>query len=295
MTQADAPAKIGKEHPVNVKKITARSGPRKPTRAERADRHTLYQLSVQNVESEIDFVFDTFKKIRRRKPRLLREDFCGTANTSCEWVRRRDSHRAIAVDIDPDPLQWGRENNLAELSDHARDRLELVQGDVLEVETGKVDCLLAMNFSYWLFMDRETMVRYFRTVRETLVDDGVFFLDAYGGYDAFREYSERRKVEDEDFTYVWDQHSYDPITGEMQCYIHFIFPDGSKMDRAFEYRWRLWTLPELREMLAEAGFSKVTVYWEGTDEETGEGNGEFEPAERGDADAGWIAYIVAER
>jgi hypothetical protein len=295
MTQVDAPACAGKDHAVNVKKLTARSGPKKPTRAERADRHTLYQLSVQNVESEIDFVFDTFRKIRRRKPKLLREDFCGTANTSCEWVRRRDSHRAIAVDIDPDPLQWGREHNVAELEGGARDRIELLQGDVLDVETEKADCLLAMNFSYWLFMDRETMVRYFKRVRQNLVDDGVFFLDSYGGYDAFREYSERRKVEDEDFTYVWDQHSYDPITGEMQCYIHFVFPDGSKMDRAFSYKWRLWTLPELQEMLDEAGFSKVTVYWEGTDEDTGEGNGEFEPASHGEADAGWIAYIVAER
>jgi cyclopropane fatty-acyl-phospholipid synthase-like methyltransferase len=280
---------------VNVKKIAARPGPKQGTRAERADRHELYQLSVQNVESEIDFVLSTFKKLRKRKPKSLREDFCGTANTSCEWVRRKDAHRAIGVDIDPEPLGWGREHNVAELPEEARHRVELVQGDVLEVETEKVDCLLAMNFSYWLFMERERMVRYFRRVRENLVEDGVFFLDAYGGYDAFREYQERRKVEDQDFTYVWDQNDYDPISGKMHCFIHFVFPDGSKMDEAFSYTWRLWTLPELQEMLDEAGFSRTTIYWEGTDEETGEGNGEFSPATRGDADAGWIAYIVAER
>ena len=73
----------------------------------------------------------------------------------------------------------------------------------------------------------------------------------------------------------------------------FRFPDGSKIDRAFSYEWRLWSLPELTELLGEAGFSRSTVWWEGTGED-GEGNGEFSPESRGDADAGWVAYIVAE-
>ncbi len=280
---------------IHVKKIATRAGGRGATQAERADRHVLYQLSVQNVESEIDFVDQTYRAIRGKKAKVLREDFCGTGATSCEWVGRRPSNRAYGVDIDAATLEWGRENNVAELEDDGFERIELVQGDVLEAETEKADCLLAMNFSYWLFMTRESMVAYFRRVRENLADDGIFFLDCYGGYDAFREYQEKRKVEGEEFTYVWDQHDYDPLSGHMQCYIHFVFPDGSRLDRAFDYRWRLWTLPELQELLKEAGFSRVGVYWEETDEDTGEGNGVFERAKRGDADAGWISYIVAER
>ena len=49
-----------------------------------------------------------------------------------------------------------------------------------------------------------------------------------------------------------------------------------------------------REVLDEAGFSKSTLYWEGEDED-GEGNGEFTPEDRGEADLAWIAYIVAEK
>jgi len=278
-----------------VRKIAARKGGKGASQAEKADRHVLYQLSVQNVESEIDFVDATYKKLRGKKAKVLREDFCGTGNTSCEWVRRRASNRAYGVDIDAATLAWGRENNVADLEDDGFERIELVEGDVMTAETEKADCLLAMNFSYWLFMTRDLMLAYFKRVRENLAEDGVFFLDCYGGYDAFREYQEKRKVEGEEFTYVWDQYDYDPISGHMQCYIHFAFPDGSKLDRAFEYRWRLWTLPELRELLEEAGFSRVGVYWEQTDEDSGEGNGEFERAKRGDADAGWISYIVAER
>ena len=59
-----------------------------------------------------------------------------------------------------------------------------------------------------------------------------------------------------------------------KCNIHFKFPDGSKIKRAFSYTWRLWTAPELRDMLLDAGFRNVTVYWEGEDD-NGEGNGEF--------------------
>ena len=49
-----------------------------------------------------------------------------------------------------------------------------------------------------------------------------------------------------------------------------------------------------RELLLEAGFRKATIYWEGEDED-GEGNGEFTPEEKGEADLAWIAYIVAEK
>ncbi len=97
------------------------------------------------------------------------------------------------------------------------------------------------------------------------------------------------------FTYVWDQHRYNPIDGRALNHIHFRFPDGSKMKRAFTYEWRLWTLPEIQECLLEAGFSEVLVYWEGTDEETGEGNGEWAMTTEGEACQGWIAYLVAKK
>jgi len=36
------------------------------------------------------------------------------------------------------------------------------------------------------------------------------------------------------------------------------------------------------------------VYWEGTEEKTGEGSGEYLPTKMGEADAGWICYLSAE-
>ena len=274
---------------------SAPSGRKKRTMAERSDVHVLYEAAVQCVEAEIDFVDDTYRKLRGRKARLLREDFAGTANTSCEWVHRRKTNRAIAVDLDPDVQEWGREYHLAKLPAEARDRVQLINANVLEVDCEPVDIVLAMNFSYWIFKSRDLLRQYFKSVHDGLVDDGLFMLDAYGGSAAYREMGERSRKEKERFTYIWEQKSYNPVNGDYLCQIHFNFPDGSRIREAFTYDWRLWTLPEIREILIEAGFERATVYWEGTDEDTNEGNGEFTPTEQGEADDVFIVYIVAEK
>ncbi|MGB7452088.1 MAG: class I SAM-dependent methyltransferase [Lysobacterales bacterium] len=262
-----------------------------------ADRHLLYQQSVQDVEAEIDFVEQTWSELRQRPAVFLREDFCGTANTACEWVIRDENHQAVGVDLDPEVLNWGRLNRLTQLDDEQSERIELLNEDVLQTRPGLADIILAMNFSYFLFLKRDDLREYFESVLDGLVSDGILFLDAYGGYEAPMVLTESRECQDEggnDFTYIWEQESFNPIDSGMQCRIHFEFPDQSRIDKAFSYYWRLWTLPEIREVLYEAGFSQVDIYWEGTDEEKNEGNGIYTPSEIGDADPGWVCYIVAQ-
>ncbi len=268
----------------------------KPTLAEKADRHRLYELSVQCPEAEIDFVDKTYKMLRGRKAHLLREDFCGTASVCCEWVKRRKTNRAIGVDLDPHVLAWGMEHRVGALPEQQEKRITLIESDVVKAKTEAPDIISAMNFSYWLLRERSVLKRYLRNTYRALKDDGVLFLDCYGGYDSHREIEEDREIDDggKDFTYIWDQAEFDPINHRVLCHIHFAFPDGSRLDKAFSYEWRLWTLPELRDLLSECGFERVTVYWQGWDED-GEPDGEFTPVETGEADAGWICYITAEK
>ena len=64
------------------------------------------------------------------------------------------------------------------------------------------------------------------------------------------------------------------------------------MPRAFTYDWRLWSLPETRDVLADAGFRKTIVYWEGEDAK-GDGDGNFRPAKTAECCATFVAYIAA--
>ena len=131
---------------------------------------------------------------------------------------------------------------------------------------------------------------YFKLVHDGLKEDGVFMLDAFGGSEAIDEQEE--ETEHDGFTYVWQQESFDPITHDIVCHINFEFPDGSSLSPAFTYEWRLWTLPEIRELLLEAGFTRATVYWDMSDDDD---DSDYHAAEHGEADPAWIAYIVAEK
>lgn len=274
-----------------------RSAPR--LTAANSDKHRLYELAVQEPSAEIDFCDATFRKLRGRRAAVMREDFCGTAAAACEWVRRRPTNRAIGLDLHAPTLAWGLRHNVGALPEDARRRVRLVRRDVRTpgAAGSGVDFVSAMNFSYYCFTTRDGLRRYFGAVRRSLVGDGVFFMDFVGGYEASKELRDRRRIragKQGRFVYVWDQARFEPLSGSITCHIHFEFENGSAMRRAFTYHWRLWTLPELRELLAEAGFRRTTVYLEGDDGKGG-GDGVFRPRTKGDADASFIAYIVSER
>ncbi len=260
--------------------------------ADRSDKFELYEEAVHDAGAELRFIRRAFKAVRGRRPLTFREDFSGPGSAACEWARTEPRGRAIAVDIEQEVLDWGLSHRVARLRPQARRRVQLMNANALTVRTKPVDVIAALNFSYWVFKSRSMLLRYFRNARRGLGRDGVLVLDAFGGYEAGREMQEVTRCRG--FTYVWEQACFHPVTGDIECHIHFRFRDGSRIDKAFVYKWRLWTLPELQELLAEAGFRRVTVFWEGDDGQGG-GNGEFAPETLGDADATWIAYLVAEK
>lgn len=264
------------------------------------DRHLLYSASVQSVESDLDFFQRIFKRKRKRPFRLLKEDFCGTAILACEWVRRNRHNRAWGVDLDRKTLEWGKERYVPRLG-KAAERLELLQENVLHSKTPPVEVVAALNFSFCVFKTRDELRSYFEKVRASLLPGGMLFLDIFGGTEAVCEEVEKRKIEGSEafdgthvppFTYVWDQASYNPVDNNIVCHIHFKLRDGTKIKRAFTYDWRLWTIPELRELLAAAGFASSEVYIEGWDEEAEDTDGIFRRRVRFENQAGWVAYVV---
>ncbi|MCC6425946.1 MAG: class I SAM-dependent methyltransferase [Phycisphaerales bacterium] len=262
--------------------------------ARNADRHGLYELAVQNPHAEVDFITRQFKRIRGRPARKIREDFCGTGAVCAEWVRRHRDNVAYGLDLDRKTLEWGSKRHGSDLSADQASRRRLLRRNVLSpgrAESG-VDAVLAMNFSYWIFKTRKELIKYFRIVHRTMVRDGVFFLDHFGGWEAIREQTDRRRRPG--FTYLWEQHSFDPVTFDAVCKIHFEFRDGTAIRNVFTYHWRMWQLPELREALLEAGFRNVRIYWEGDDDKGG-GNGIFREVRSAEVCPVHVTYIAAEK
>jgi SAM-dependent methyltransferase len=265
----------------------------------RPDLHHLYEASVQGVETDLDFAVRIFKNKRKHAPNDLREDFCGTAALACDWVRRSPQHRAWGVDFDRPTLDWGIAHNVSQLGTQAG-KLKLLCADVLKVKTPPVDLVMALNFSYCVFKTRDLLRTYFTKVYSSLKKDGLFIIDIYGGTESVGTKLEPRNVKSftaadgtkvPSFTYIWDQAEYNVIDHHVVNYIHFKIPGIGKIEKAFTYDWRLWTLPELQELLLEAGFKSVEIYLHDWTKD-GESDDIYRRRTRYENALGWVAYVV---
>ncbi len=245
-----------------------------------ADRHALYEASVQRPEVMIGFIEDVAEH-HGLTPRVLREDFCGTANLAAHWAASGTDRRAIGIDLDAPVLDWAEQHNRAPLGDAGK-RLHLLCDDVRNVRR-RGDVLVSLNFSHFIYKRRETLRQYLRHAWRCLNRPGMLILDAFGGPASITPDIDRRNFAN--FTYLWEQAAFNPITSEILCKIHFQFPNGSMLRDAFVYDWRLWSLPELTELLLEAGFDDLDIYFESED-------GFITELDPGDCDA-WVAYLVA--
>ena len=276
-----------------AKKAGKKKGARKKVKhrytAATADKYELYQKAVQSPDVDVEFLTRIFKETRGREALHLREDFCGTGLLSSWWIKQSDRHTAEGFDIDPEPVSWGLEHNFEKLGEASK-RYTVHLKDVREEGLRRPDLRIAQNFSYCIFLERDQLLDYFRIARDSLADDGMFVIDMHGGSEATEEMEEEKKCGG--FTYVWDQDEFWPGTGEYQCYIHFRFPDGTEMTNAFEYPWRMWYLTELKDIMLDAGFERVDLYFEGTDEDGESGDGEFTKGEKGENCLSYISYLA---
>ncbi len=268
--------------------------------AGQADKHDLYQKSVQAPEAEVEFFDKTYRDLRGKSAQLMREDFCGTAFLSTAWCQSDPKRTALGIDICGDTLAWGREHNISPAGDDVAQRVTLVQEDVRTAGVEPADITCALNFSYCIFKTRDELREYFVSARKGLKDDGILVLDLFGGTECLDELEEESDIDDEPASYVWDQDKFNPINNHILCHIHFRFDDGSRLKKAFTYDWRLWSIAEITELLDEAGFSKVRVYWErfeesDDDDDELEGTGEYYEATDVENQESWMTYIVAEK
>lgn len=267
----------------------------------------LYRWAVQDPITQARVLQLVWARTRPgRVPTLLREDFAGTAMDSIAWVALSEGRHALAVEIDEPTVTWARAQSMALLGARA-DRLTLVQGDVLRIGPPDVPVahiVAALNYSIFTFGERSVLREYFANARRGLRDDGVFVANAFGGPERMRAHVRRTLVAERTglpgetspppFEYEWEQGAYDALTAIVDCRIHFANagPARATVRDAFQYRYRMWSLPELIEIAREAGFRDVQVWQHTHDAEAGVCLG---PVTRLEAAERWTAYLVAAR
>lgn len=163
------------------------------------------------------------------------------------------------------------------------------------------DIVCAFNYSCCCLHTRQELVLYFKHALKTLSrKGGIFVMDLYGGTSSECELRLQRRFPN--FTYVWEQDEFDIIQRKTRISLHFnLQRPNRKLRHAFSYSWRLWSLPEIRDCLEEAGFRSVH-FWirDMPDSEEGRstdgfGVGEdikYEEATSFQQQDSWNAYVV---
>ena len=259
-------------------------------------KYRLYEEAVQSPEVHIDLVYSYHRQWGLPLPTRLREDFCGTFQIACEWVKRSPKNHALGLDLDPEPLAQGHIRHLSRLKDEARSRLSIQQRDVLSNHRDPLqDVIVAGNFSFNIFKRRADLLEYFRACLRSLKPGGTLMLEMAGGPGMITKTRERKtfKLRQIKYVYTWEQRSFDPVTGFGTYAIHFKLPNGEHLKDAFVYDWRLWSLTELREALLEAGFADEKIFWEF--ENSKEGLNEYRLTQTGENDHSFIAYVIGQR
>lgn len=253
------------------------------------DRHDLYEVCVQSPRGLVPML----RAIHGHAPRVLGEDFAGTAALSYLWVESGPDAVAIAVDLDESALQRRPE--------HAR--VVRIVGDVRGATNASdhtCDVLFVGNFSIGYLHTRADLAAYLRHARSRLHPGGILVCETYGGESAFLTGEVERDHELPDgrlVRYTWEQREANPLTGMVTDVLHFEVRRGRRVElrlpEAFVYRWRLWSVPELRDAMVEAGFAKTEVYDRTPDATDAEGNAYMLPISGdGDVEDSFIVCVA---
>lgn len=250
----------------------------------------LYELCAQNPSRDVRML----RAMHEGDPRVLGEDFSGTAALSRAWVALSPRARAVAVDHDPEPLARARGVR----------RLKVVCDDVTKAPDG-ADVIGVLNFSICEIHSRRALVKYLKHARSRLNRGGIFVADIYDGSDAFMtgrivQYvklpEQAGAASGGRVRYEWEQRHADPLTARVINAMHFTVTRAGRrvrLEDAFVYDWRLWSVPELRDAMLDAGFGVTQVYPRTADATDADGNLYVRPIDDPlDVGDSFSAYVV---
>lgn len=247
----------------------------------------LYRLAVQHPLAEVALIEHAwaYHHGEASDPMLLREDFAGTCAVAHAWVCSDADRQAMAVELHEPTAQWASER----FNDPD---LHIVRADVMAVDEPAVDVTVALNFSVLIYHEVAAMKDYLSQACRGLNPGGLLILDLFGGPGLDQPSIQTRAVTPDEggfepFTYRWEQRRYDPQTQRIDCRIHFELGDGTRLDEAFAYDWRLWSPAQIMGLSLEAGFEDAGFWWSDPSEP-----GRYQPVHAVPQGQDWVGYVV---
>lgn len=175
---------------------------------------------------------------------------CGDGRISCELADR--GVRVVGLDRDECALEEARQR--------AHDRgvaVTFAGGDMRQLPwRQRFDAVVSWYSSIGYF-DDSTERAILAGVRRALRPGGRFLLEHVNRDRALRGF-QRYDVADHGGVLMIDDNRFDPVTG--RTVKRRTYYRGGEAPRACEYTIRLFTVPELREWLYDAGFARVAAF-----------------------------------
>jgi SAM-dependent methyltransferase len=209
----------------------------------------------ERTEREVEFVVERLGL--ERGARVL-DLACGHGRHALELARR--GFRVTGLDLSEPSLAEARETAVAEGVD-----LELVHGDMRELPWEReFDAVLNLFTAFGYFADKADDERVLAQVERALRPGGSFLLDVVSLFVLARGFKSRHWEELDDGRTMLDARDHDQLTGRSNVTWMFVGPTGERSE--LRHSLRIYTLPELRELLDRAGLD-VAETWGGYDGE----------------------------
>jgi SAM-dependent methyltransferase len=203
---------------------------------------------------QVDFVVDTLGL--EPGARIL-DLACGHGRHALELARR--GYRVTGLDLSEPSLALARENAAA-----VQLELGFVRGDMRDLPwESEFEAVLNMFTAFGYFEDEQDDQRVLEQVARVLRPGGSFLLDTLSLFVLARGFQPRDWQELEDGRLLLEDRAYDALAGRSTATWTLLAPGGGRSE--LRHSLRVYTLPELRTMLAKAGLETIAAWggWEG--------------------------------
>jgi SAM-dependent methyltransferase len=203
-------------------------------------------LTPERSLAEVEFIL---RETGLKPPAKVADVACGEGRHAVILAAR--GFQMLGVDQNADFLAKAR------AATPAAAQAEYVVGDMRQAIGGPYDLVLSLFHSFGFFGDAEN-ARMLRAWGDRLTPGGFLVLDVWNRDRILRQYTPERTWQATHDLRVTEKSAFDPLTGRLS--IHYIYAYEEGRQFTYDASFRLYTVQEIRALLAATGVEVRAVY-----------------------------------